>query len=252
MRLQQTDERFYLNGIPRYWSAKADAAWRAVPEPKAEAPDTIKMRDNRVVVVIDGPVYDVLESDAKVASVLSRIDAHQPLSVDINSTGGMVTEGTAIRSRLLRHKGHVEVNILGVAASIAAFASTAGDTINIAEGATYMIHRPTMVGIVSGDFEDWAEQGAQASEMLRIANENILDVYAKKMRMTKGAVDDLLKRETWYNAAQAVEAGLADRVYPTMEEEESEAKAEKPAMDLTMAADLPTVSQLVEAIKPAL
>lgn len=255
MRVQRTDARFYDDGLPRYWSAKADAAWRALPEPKAEAPDTIRMRDSRVVVTIDGPVYDILESDAKVASILSRIDEHQPLAVDVNSVGGMVTEGTAIRTRLLRHKGHVQVNVLGIAASIAQFITLAGDEVNIAEGAMMMIHRPSMGGIIYGDWEEWAEQGRQGSELLRQVNETLLAALAKRMRMTKGEVDELLKAETWYTDEAAVEAGLADRIHPVMEEKadgsEPEAKA-APGMDLTTAANLPTVAQLVEAIKPAL
>lgn len=255
MRIKSTDARFYNeDGAPKHWSAKADAIWRSTPEPKAEESDRIVMRDDRVVVTIDGPIYDIFESDKRVASVLNRISEHQAIVVDINSVGGMVTEGSAIRSRLMRHKGDVLVQVLGIAASAAQFVTTAADEVWIAEGAQLMIHRAQMGGIIYGDWEEWAEQGRYGSELLKKVNDNIVAALSKKMSLEPEAVERLLKKETWYNDSEAVEAGLADKVYPALESEpETAAKAMvAPRMDLTADVDLPTVAELAESLRASL
>lgn len=124
----------------------------------------------------------------------------------INSPGGDVFEGLAILNALRRHKARVVTVVEGLAASAASFVALAGDEVVMARNAELMVHDAW--GVCVGNAED---MGQMATNLARISD-NIASVYADK---TGGDVADwraIMRAETWYSAAEAVDAGLADRV----------------------------------------
>lgn len=136
---------------------------------------------------------------------LNEIDASQ-IELHINSPGGSVFDGLAIYQSLKDHKAKVLTRIDGLAASAASFIAMAGEEVEIARNAMMMIHNGQ--GMTFGD----ADMHEEIAKILRKHNDNIADIYMQK---AGGALSDWLaamKAETWYNADEAVEAGLADRV----------------------------------------
>jgi ATP-dependent protease ClpP protease subunit len=63
-----------------------------------------------------------------------------PITVRINSGGGIATEGQAIYTALRSYAGQVDVVIEGIAASAASLIAMAGDTITMTTGSIMMIH----------------------------------------------------------------------------------------------------------------
>jgi ATP-dependent Clp endopeptidase proteolytic subunit ClpP len=128
------------------------------------------------------------------------------IDLHINSPGGSVFDGIAIYSALLNHAATVDVSVDGLAASAASFVAQAGDTIAVEKPAKMMIHDAS--GIVLGDAADMRAM----AELLDELSDTIAGVYADR---AGGAVETwraAMRAETWYSAAEAVEAGLADRV----------------------------------------
>jgi ATP-dependent protease ClpP protease subunit len=164
---------------------------------------------DRAEVFIYGHIGDYYEADDVTAAAFTKalrgITA-SAIDLRVNSPGGSVFDGIAIYTALLEHPAVVDVSVDGVAASAASFVSMAGDTIAIQKPAKMMIHDAT--GIVLGNAADMQEM----ADLLNDLSDTIAGIYADRAGGTPAKWRDAMKAETWYSAAAAVEAGLADRV----------------------------------------
>lgn len=128
------------------------------------------------------------------------------LELRLNSPGGSVFDAVAIYNALQRHTGKVTVTIDGIAASAASYVAMAGDEIVMPENAFLMIHDPSgLVMGTAGDMRDMAEA------LDKIAG-SLIKGYAAKSGKSDDEIATLMAAETWFDATEAVEAGLADRV----------------------------------------
>lgn len=128
------------------------------------------------------------------------------LEVFINSPGGDVYDGIALRNALRQHPARVVVTIDGLAASAASFIACAGDEVVMGENAEVMIHDAWSIAV--GDAEDMRV----AADDLDRLSDNIAAMYAAKAGGDAANWRSLMKAETWYSAAEAVAVGLADRL----------------------------------------
>lgn len=133
----------------------------------------------------------------------------EAITVRINSYGGSVSDGVAIYNALRRHKASINVRIDGVAVSIASLIAMAGDTVEMAENALFMVHAP------------WGGAMGNAKELRDYAD--VLDTYAEAMassyvRKTGQDHDTIMTllsdgQDHWYTAAEASEFGFVDTVF---------------------------------------
>lgn len=142
---------------------------------------------------------------------LSRIDADE-ITVRINSPGGDVFDGIAILNALRGHKARITTVVDGLAASAASFIAMAGDEIVMNRNAEMMIHDPS--GICIGNAADMRE----LADRLDRVGDNIASVYADRAGGSVEQWRDAMLAETWYSDAEAVDAGLADRVESAADE----------------------------------
>lgn len=127
----------------------------------------------------------------------------------VNSPGGDIADGIAIRNALIRHPANVESHIDGLAASTASWVALAGDSLFISPSAMLMIHEP--FNIILGDAEEMRKQ----ADILDLFGSDIAAMYAAKAGGTIDEWRDRMKAETWYTDQQAVDAGLADSIGET-------------------------------------
>lgn len=128
------------------------------------------------------------------------------LTLHVNSYGGEVFEGLAIRTALMRYPGSVTVTVDAIAASIASVIALAGTRVEMCDPSMLMIHDAS--GFCYGN----ATEMAQMADLLDKVSNQLAGVYAAKAGGTVEAWRDLMRSETWYGAGEAVEAGLADAV----------------------------------------
>jgi ATP-dependent protease ClpP protease subunit len=128
------------------------------------------------------------------------------LTVRLNSPGGSVFEGIAIANALRSHPADITVQVDGIAASIASVIALAGDRLVMMPHSQLMIHDAS--GVCLGNAADMA----QMAQLLEQQSDNLADVYAAKAGGTRAEWRARMQAETWYLAAEAVEAGLADEV----------------------------------------
>lgn len=139
---------------------------------------------------------------------LKELGNVEEINVRINSIGGEVFDGLAIYNLLNAHKATITIDIDGVALSIASIIAMAGDTVNMAENAMFMIHDPW--GMVAGTAGEMREY----SHLLDQVRESLLGVYDARTgtRLERDEISDYMHAETWFNAADALELGFVDSV----------------------------------------
>ena len=126
------------------------------------------------------------------------------VTVRINSPGGSVDEAVAIYNALDRHSGGVDVAIDSLAASAASYIAMVGEKITIADGAAVMIHSPWTMAMGN------SAELRKTADILDQYESRISGAYQKRLKVDDDAMKLMLAEESWFNASQAVESGLAD------------------------------------------
>jgi len=133
------------------------------------------------------------------------------IRVIVNSEGGLVNDGLAIYHALRSSKARIEVEIVGVAASMASAIAMAGKKISMAEDGLFMLHDP-WAGGVGGNADDLRA----AAEMLDKYGESMASIYARRTKHTEEEILEMMGRNggkgTWLNAAEALAAGFIDEI----------------------------------------
>lgn len=130
------------------------------------------------------------------------------LNVRINSPGGAVFDGIAIANALRAHPANVTIYVDGLAASIASVIAVSGDKTVMMPNTQMMIHNAS--GVCFGMASDMRK----AADMLDSVTGNIADAYTDRAGGERADWLARMEAETWYTAAEAVAAGLADEVAP--------------------------------------
>lgn len=140
--------------------------------------------------------------------LLAEIGAVKSKSLElrINSHGGYVFGGLAVYNALARFAGTVNVEIEGVAASMASAIAMAGHRIRISEAAYLMIHEP-QCGVDGGE-----KELQEAASLLAKIRESLADIYSTRTGQTRARVLEMMAAETWMTAQEAVKLGFADEV----------------------------------------
>lgn len=140
---------------------------------------------------------------------LKSIPATDRIVLKIHSPGGEVFDGNAIFNALQR-RGNVEVQIEGLAASMATVISLAGMPVKMAANGFYMIHNPW--GVAMGDAAELRDQ-AQLLDKIR---SNMVGAYASKSGQSAEQIQAWMDSETWFTAEEALAAGFVDEITDTL------------------------------------
>lgn len=138
-----------------------------------------------------------------------------PLDLEISSLGGSVFEGVAIYNALKRYTetagNSLTVRVMGVAASIASYIAMAGTKIVMPANTYLMVHKPW--GGVAGN----ADEMRDYADLLDKIENSILGAYMGRSGKTEDEMKDMLSKDTWLTAQEAVDAGFADEVVDAVE-----------------------------------
>lgn len=142
------------------------------------------------------------------------------ITLRLNSPGGDVFDALAIYNQLREHRASIDVIVDGLAASAASFIAMAGDTIKMSRHSRLMIHEAW--GVAIGPAADMRK----SADMLESLTRDIADIYSERSGRPVDVWLAYMQAETWFEAQEAVDAGLADEVLSSF--------APKNAFDLSM------------------
>lgn len=186
-------------------------------------------------------VYDVIGGfygiDAgRFVKDLKAIKA-ETIHLRINSPGGEVNAARAIQTALAQHPAQVIAHIDGLAASAATVVMLAANKIIASAGAFVMVHNPW--GLTIGD----AEAHRASAGLLDKYADALAGDYQRRTGKDEATVREWMNAETWFTAAEAVDAGLVDEVEETV--------AAKNEWNLSAYANVPEALTSVHAIAQA-
>jgi len=154
-------------------------------------------------------IYDVIGWPFVDANVFARdfnnIQSKE-ITIGINSPGGDVFDGTAIFNTIQNHPAKIVTRIDGIAASMASIIALAGDEVQIASNAYYMMHNPWSFAM--GDYNDFEHE---AGLLKRIAV-TLAQTYSDKTSVPLEEIQTMMDDETWLIGSELVEQGFADKV----------------------------------------
>lgn len=154
------------------------------------------------------------------------------ITVRINSPGGSLFDGIAIYNTLVQHPSQVLTRVDGIAASAASIVAMGGDELEMMVGSQLMIHDASAA--MAGNAGDMEAMAA----FLNRQSDNITNVYVRKAGGTKEEWRERMLAETWFFAEEAVEIGLADRIYtPPKDGASEEQGSEEVPADLAEAVE---------------
>ncbi len=135
--------------------------------------------------------------------------ANTTLNVHINSPGGDVFEGRAIRTALKNYAGPVHGHIDALAASAATTVADGCDTCDIATGAFFMIHNSWTMAY--GDKQDMTK----TADLLAKIDQAIAADYQQRTGKDLSQIVDWMTQETWFSAEEAVAQGFCNAIETT-------------------------------------
>ena len=170
------------------------------------------------IVFVTGAVEDNMAS-LIVAQLLflESENPSKPISMYINSPGGVVTAGMAIHDTMQYIKPRVSTVCVGQAASMGSFLLASGEPgMRIAlPNARIMVHQPS--GGARGMASDIE---IQAKEILRI-RARMNDLYVKYTGQSLTDIEKALDRDTFLEADEALTFGIVDMVFESRPENET-------------------------------
>lgn len=149
---------------------------------------------------------------SKVQEIIDKVNFYKPskIKVIIDSEGGDAPTGLAIYNFLKRCDAKVEVEILGLAASIAsviAFAANKGK-LRIARNAFMMIHKAE--GVCWGTSEEMRKN----ADLVDKYTSQIVDIYSQRTGKTVDEINTLIESgDYWMAGEEAVAQGFADETF---------------------------------------
>jgi len=183
-------------------------------------------------------LYDVIAMDDDEADWFGGVSPRQfiaalaettgPVTLRLNSPGGSVFGAQAMVAAMRAHSQPIVAQIDSLAASAASVIAAEASECVMSPGAMLMIHKAW--GLTVGNSDDHAQAGA----LLDKIDAQIAATYARRA----GDEDpekymQMMAAETWFDADEAVAAGLADRVI------EDNSQRPKALWDLSAFASMP-------------
>lgn len=154
-------------------------------------------------------LYDVIDPywGISATEVVKQIVGLKDTAINlrINSPGGDVFDGRAIATAIAQH-GNVTAWIDGLAASAATYVATAAKTVNMAEGAFFMVHEAWTLAY--GNKHDLGK----TADLLDKIDQSIVNDYAKKTGQSADQIIEWMQAETWFSAAEAKDNGFIDAI----------------------------------------
>ena len=195
-----------------------DAVTRYSPTAQADAEEGVLLVEGPIVDSDMGDIADWFFSGSyaspdKVRARLAELDGD--ILVKVNSPGGSVPAASSIGEMLLGWEGKVSCRITGMAASAGAIVTLHADAPEIAPMGLVMIHQAM---ILTYGNEDDIRKDADLLGKIDAAQVSML---VERRGMDEQAARAALQAETWWNAAEAVDAGFAASVFEGASEPEA-------------------------------
>ena len=187
-----------------------------VPYENSDSDDfnVVETTGNRIYFYSSVSRPKILKLNKSIASMSTTLSirastySHDPgvISLHINSYGGSVFAGLAAVDYIKTSKVPIETIVEGCAASAATLMSVCGQHRKMHKNSCMLIHQ--LSGHMWGKFEEMKDD-MQNSYMLM---QKIKNIYKEHARIPDDVLEDILKRDIWWDAETCLNYGLVDEI----------------------------------------
>jgi ATP-dependent Clp protease protease subunit len=132
-----------------------------------------------------------------------------PVLMKLSSPGGDVIAAAKIRDIMTAYPGDITVQVNGMAASAAVMVAISGKSLQITDASYMMIHDPAVVVFLAMlDIETLSS----LHDSLQSIKDGIIPAYATKTGLSETRISNMMTKETWMSAREAVDLGFANEV----------------------------------------
>ncbi len=160
----------------------------------------------RTVIEIYDPIDKWMGMSGDVFARMLRDADGSVVELRINSPGGDVGEGFSIANQIKKYSGKVVAVVEGYCASVATIIALACSEIHMHELSVWMMHRS------SGGARGHSEDLTSAAKALEVIDQAAAQMYKNKSGASDEQVAQWLAVDTWMSPADALAAGLVDKV----------------------------------------
>jgi len=158
------------------------------------------------VIEIYDPIDKWMGMSGDVFARMLRDADGSVVELRINSPGGDVGEGFSIANQIKKYSGKVVAVVEGYCASVATIIALACSEIHMHELSVWMMHRS------SGGARGHSEDLTSAAKALEVIDQAAAQMYKNKSGASDEQVAQWLAVDTWMSPADALAAGLVDKV----------------------------------------
>ncbi|HRO18612.1 MAG TPA: Clp protease ClpP [Ferruginibacter sp.] len=167
--------------------------------------------------IVDSPTLEIIreywgdETSVSFKSFRDQItkSSAKEFNIYINSGGGHIGDAMAMHDLIveMESRGYVfNSKVMGICASAATYPAMASKNSEISANSWFMIHNAS--GAIWGDV-DTIENYART---MRKFNDRVVSFYAEKTGISQTVIGNMMKKETWLTAQEAVEKGFISKV----------------------------------------
>lgn len=138
---------------------------------------------------------------------LAREDREKPITLYINSPGGIIADGMTIYDMMQVVPCPIHTVCTGMAASMAALIFAVGDKRSMLPHSTVMVHEP-FVTQTGGNMFDLKNR----TESLQRMRDNYCRILAERSGKSLDDVYEALHNETYFTPQEAIDFGLCDEI----------------------------------------
>ncbi len=159
-----------------------------------------------------GVDYRLADHVIKGIHILEARSKEEEIHVLLNNPGGDEYQGLAIYDAIRMCPCHVTIRVLGHAMSMASWILQAGDTRELLPSSTIMLHYGSWSYHGHAlDFQKWAKENER---LVALMEDHYLDrIREKHARFTRERLRHMIQFDKIIAAPEAVELGLADKVF---------------------------------------
>src|ERR1035437_8950855 len=147
----------------------------------------------------DGNVTEGINGGEFAQTILYLSAQVSKINIRINSVGGSVIDGYSIISAIKNCSVPVDIYVDGLAASIAGVIAMCGTKIHMTDYAMLMLHNPH----------------GNDQKVLDMVKDTLLTILTKRMGMSSDTISEMMDKETWLSAKEALKMGIIDEIIKT-------------------------------------
>lgn len=198
-------ENKYKTYKKNYKKSKGNKSKQKKEQKKVSSIDLLEKR----IIYLDDEIDDKCAKD--IISSLLKLDMcnHKDITMYINSGGGSVSAGLSIYDTMNLIKSDIKTICIGRCASMASIL-----LINGAKGKRYALPNSEVMihEVSSGTFGKITEMSDKLEHSKKL-NERLMKIIASKTKKTmKELKRDVVNKDTWMNANEALKYGFVDAI----------------------------------------